>query len=411
MKNIPLILGFLLISFSGLFAQNTLGDYIDSALLYSPALFENRNNIIMAENSEKLFRAGQKTQIGFATDLMVDPILGGYGYDEVITNGQMVSTLVNFDKSILFKDQLQDNLRALEIRKNQAGNQLQLTKVTLVREVTSMYLTAWGDLLQWKYNSEILHTLTGEDSILNRLTLANIYRVTDYYSFTANMKSQELAVSNALLQYRQALMQLRSFAGIPDTAFVELEPPEMQIPGMPSKSASVFFRQFSLDSLRLQNHLDLISLEYQPKLSLHADAGYLSSLVPFPYKNFGAGLGLKLTVPIYDGRQKEIKYHDVTLQQENNRQREIYFERQYNLKLARYSQMLTDLESQAGDIDRLVEFYRTLMREEQKLFTTGQLDITQYFMIIRNYVDARNESAINHVKRMMLVNEIRYLAN
>ena len=365
----------------------------------------------MAENSEKLFRAGQKTQIGFATDLMVDPILDGYGYDEVITNGQMVSTLVNFDKSILFRGQLQDNLKALEIRKNQAGNQLQLTKVSLVREVTSRYLTAWGDLLQWKYNSEILHTLMGEDSILNRLTLANIYRVTDYYSFMANMKSQELAVSNALMQYRQALMQLRSFAGIPDTAFVELEPPEMQIPGMPSKSASVFFRQFSLDSLRLQNHLDLISLEYQPKLSLHADAGYLSSLVPFPYKNFGAGLGLKFTVPIYDGRQKEIKYHDVILQQENNRQREIYFERQYNLKMARYSQMLTDLESQAEDIDRLVEFYRTLMREEQKLFTTGQLDITQYFMIIRNYVDARNESAINHVKRMMLVNEIRYLAN
>ena len=48
-----------------------------------------------------------------------------------------------------------------------------------------------------------------------------------------------------------------------------------------------------------------IDLSYKPKVSLYADAGYVSSLQYLPYKNFGASAGVNLTVPIYDGRQKK----------------------------------------------------------------------------------------------------------
>ncbi len=392
-------------------AQDTLEGFLDSALVNSPVLLENRNMVRMAENDKQLFRAGLKPQVGFATDLTWDPVVNGYGYDEIITNGQVVSTLVSFDKEILFRGQLDDHLQSYNIQKEQAGNQLQISKASLKKDITSKYLSALGDLMQWEYNSDILESLRGEDSLLIRLTRANVYRQTDYYTFLASLKSQQLAVNSALLQYRQSLADLRYLAGLSDTAFVRLTKPEMVVPGIPPKPASIFFRQFTLDSMNLQNRLNLIDLEYQPKLSFHADAGYLSSLMTDPYKNFGAGVGLKFSVPIYDGRQKELKYDNVRLNQEVNNQRRSYFERQYDLKVASLKRMLSDLQEQAGDIGDQIRFYRGLIDAEQRLLPSGQLDISQYFILIRNYIDLSNESAKNKVRRMMLINEINYLAN
>ena len=399
------------LSGSGGYAQATLGTFLDSALKNNPQLIESRNNILLTENNKDLFKSGLKTQVGFSTDLAWDPVVNGYGYDDVITNGQVVSTLVNFDKEILFSGQLANQMKDYDIRRDQAGNQLRLSEAALKRDITSQFLTTWGDMLQWQYNSDILKSLQGEDSLLAVLTRSNIYRQTDYYTFKANLKSQELAVSNALLQYRHSLMQLRYFAGMEDTVFILLSPPELEVSARPSRSSSVFFRQFSLDSLSLQNRLRLIDIGYQPKLSLHADAGYLSSLILNPYKNFGAGIGLKLSVPIYDGKQKELKYKNVRLLQENNLSRESWFEKQYTLKLERFIQMLSDLETQAGEISNQKAFYESLIGMEKKLFSTGQLDVTQYFLILRNYIDVRNESAKNQVRQLMLINEINYLAN
>jgi hypothetical protein len=52
-----------------------------------------------------------------------------------------------------------------------------------------------------------------------------------------------------------------------------------------------------------------------------------------------------------------------------------------------------------------------LIRIDKKLIRSGQLDITQYFLILRNYLDVRNESAKNQVKQLMLINELNFLSN
>ncbi len=411
MVRLYLFFSILTLSVVSVYSQSNLEDFIDSAFARDPVLFENRNNILITENDEKLFRAGLKSQVGFTTDLAWDPVLHGYGYDEIITNGQVISTLVNFDREILFKGQMDIHEQSYSIRKSQAGNQLQISRAELRKEVTSRYLTAWGDFMQWQYNSAILGSLQREDSLLLRLTKANVYRQTDYYTFLASLKSQQITVNAALLQYRRSLMDLRYLSGIADTAFIRLSNPDIARTDIPSKLTSIYFQQFVIDSMRLQSLLDLIDLEYQPKMSVHADAGYLSSLMMDPYKNFGVGVGLKFSIPIYDGRQKEIKYENVNLRQENNRQRQTYFARQYDLKLAALKQEISDLQKQAVDIDNQVRFYQELMDAEENLISSGQLDISQYFLLIRNFIDLSNESAKNKVKRMMVINEINYLAN
>jgi len=392
-------------------AQSSLDVFIDSALHNNPSIVEYRNNIRISGNNRDIFLAGLKAQVGFSADMAYDPVVEGYGYDEVITNGQVVSTLVNFDKEILFTEQRKSWMDSYDVNAKQAGNKLRVSEAGLKRDITSQYLTAWGDLLQWKYNSDILESLRAEDSVLLALTRTNIYRQTDYFTFRASVKSQELAVSNALLQYRHSLMQLRYLAGIDDTTFVEITTPGLDRTPVPPRSESVFFRQFSLDSLRLKNQLQLIDITYQPSLSLHADAGYLSSLVLNPYKNFGAGIELKLSVPIYDGKQKELKYANIGLLEDNNRQRKSWFEKQYNLKQDRYNQMLTELKAQSIEITNQIDFYESLIDTEKRLISSGQVDISQYFLIIRNYIDVRNESAKNKVKQLMIINELNYLAN
>ncbi len=411
MFNKCLIVSILVFLPGRLYSQNNLEGFIDSALYHNPVISENRNSILQEDIERKRFESGLKTQVDFTTDLLWDPVVKGYGFDEIITDGQVASVLVSFDKKILFKGQIEDHLRSFEIMKNQAGNGLQLAEAVVRKNVTSQYLTTWGDFLQWQYNEEILQILRDEKNLIATLTAENIFRQSDYLTFMAGVKGQELTVSNARLQYRNSLMQLRYISGLPDTSLIILETPELVSDEIPDKESSKFFMQFVLDSLSLQNRLKLIDLEYKPSLSLHADAGYLSSLVILPYKNFGAGIGLKLSVPLYDGRQKELKHSTIDLLKDNNRQQEFWFDKQYQLKIDHYRLMLSQLKLQIDEINDQMDFYHELLAAEKKLIRLGQVEISQYFMILRNYMDVRNELTTNRVKQMMLINEINFLAN
>ncbi len=411
MKAVSLTSFLLIISIAYVHSQSSLSGFIDSALFKSPVIQAQKNNLKLSSLDSSLFRAGLKTQISSQNEAFYYPIINGIGYDEIITNGQQIGVLVNFDKEVLFKGQMTANINSFSINRNIAENSLKISEKDLIRTITDLYLTSYGDLLQWQYNQDILHLFYEEDSVLQSLTQSNIYKRNDYLLFIAELKKQKLSVNNARLQYKSDLMSLRNEAGIGDTAMVDLEAPELKMKNLPAKENSIFFNRYALDSLQLVNQMDLISASYKPHLQFHADAGYLSSLVVSPYRNFGAGIGMSLIIPIYDGRGRQFKVDKVRVENDNLMTEKNFFSGQYDQQSRQLLSLMNDIENQNGEIRSQLKFYDGLIDTEKKLLSVGQLDILQYFVVIQNYIDLKNQETINKIKNFMLVNQLNYLAN
>jgi outer membrane protein TolC len=409
----PLVLTLFLLGFISplAYSQNSLNGFIEKALQSSPLILEQKNNLKLASLDSALFRASHKTHISSQNEGLYYPIINGYGFDEVITNGQQVGALISFDRQVLFKGQFNANMNSIEINRNVVENNLRIAEKDVIRLITDRYLTSYGDFLQWQYNREILNLLAEEDSVLQLLVKSNIYKQNDYLLFLANIKRQSLEVKNAMIQYKSDLMELRYQSGIRDTAMVNLAKPALNVKLLPENQNSIFFRQYSLDSMSLKNQVDLVIADYRPQLKLHADAGYLSSFVLTPYKNFGGGIGMSLFIPIYDGRGLQYKEDKIQVMQDNLMQRKLFFKNQYDLQTMQLFGLMNDLGNQLTEISSQKVFYNQLMDAEKKLLSIGQLDILQYFAVLQNYIDLRNQETINLIKVLMLTNEINYLAN
>ncbi len=393
------------------YSQNTLDGFISYALVNSPAIIARKNNLRLSSLDSALFRAGLKTQISSQNTAYFYPVINGFGGDPVLTNGQQIGSIISFDKEVLFKKQMQTNLNSIQVNRNLIENSLSISKKDLVKAITDIYLTTYGDFLQWQYNKNILELFLQEDSVFLSLTQSNIYKQTDYLLFAAEVSKQRLAVNDALIQYRTDLMNLRYESGIRDTTLVNLKDPSL-VPGkLPSRDNSVFFRQYTLDSLQLINDLALISASYKPHLQLHAEAGYLSSLTLAPLKNFDAGIGMSLVIPIYDGKGRQYKSQKVQVQQDNLNSEKENFTNQYDLQTLQLVSLIDDIKRQNRDIDAQLESYDRLIRAEKNLISLGQLDILQYFTVMQNFIDLKNQETVNTVKMYMLINQINYLAN
>ena len=403
------ILIILLMLYGGsLQAQPSLDDYLNSAYANDPLLKTGKNAVKSASIDSALVRSKFGPQIGFQGDASFYPTNGKWGYDVAISNKGMLGSVVNFDQAIPFQNQMKPQLNAASLNRQKAVNSLQLARKEIKRNVTRQYLVTYGDQLQYHYNREVLDTLQNESGVLLELTRANVYQQTDYLAFLTNVRKQALLVTQARTQLLNDLSQLRNLCGITDSGVVALPAPEMIPEGSQITSPTAFLKQYQLDSLRLLNQQEINKQQYQPKLKLHADAGYMSSFEKTPGANVGGGAGLSLSIPIYDGHQKELKQQQLMLRQEDLDAQQNYFKKQYDQQINELFRQLGQMESQQTEVDDQLKMVNQLIGANRKLVIQGTVSIPQYFMVIQNFIDLKNEQSLIRVKRWLIINEINY---
>jgi hypothetical protein len=253
-----------------------------------------------------------------------------------------------------------------------------------------------------------MNLFQSEESILKRLTQAGVYKQTDYLTFYVSFQQQLLLVRQSEIQFRNDCATLNYMSGIVDTSLVELEAPDLQMGTMPDIFNSPFYRQYTLDSLNLVNQQKSIFYTYKPKINVYADAGYNSSLQYEPYKNFGLSAGLNFSVPIYDGRQRKMKYQKINIAEDTRQHYKDYFLRQYNQQIAQLTQQLRSNESLINDINGQIKYSSTLIEVNKKLLETGEVRITDLILTINTFLNARNLLNQNYVNRMQIINQINY---
>ncbi len=406
-KIVIYIFGLLLPAYS--VAQNKdLAYFINTSVNNSPQLLEYRNLLLSNSIDSQLIIAANRYQITGSGNTYYAPVINGYGYDAAITNGQQLSALIALNKQIYNKRNLSLQFNSLHLQRDSLNITSRITVQDIKKTIITQYITTYGDQLQIDFNSEIIDLLTKEESILKKLTQKNVYRQVDYLSFLVTLQQQELTRSQLLVQYKNDYATLNYLAGIIDTAATTLAEPDLTVIKNYITDSSAFLLKYKVDSLRLINEKALIAVGYRPRVNLFADAGYQTTFYSAPYKNFGTTVGVNLTIPIYDGHQRQLQYTKINIRERTRQRQKEFFTTQYRQQIQQLEQQLSALERLAGPIDKQINYIQTLIEVNGRLLETGDIKITDYVLALNNYITSRNLVVQNRIARFQVINQLNY---
>ena len=387
---------------------HTLDYYLRQTLANSPLLKDYQNQIESNLTDSLRIKAVYKPQVSANSINSYAPVIGGFGYDPVITNGGQLSALVSVNQAIISRKNLNSQFETLRLHNQGIDISEKISEQDLVRTITSQYITAFGSMLQLDFARETNRLLEKEAEILKTLAEKNVYRQTDYLTFLVTMQQEQLAVKQLAIQYKNDFATLNYLSGVIDTATVDLAEPAIILHELPGMENSVFFRKYSIDSLLLVNGRLLIDYSYKPKISLYADGGYNSSFAFQAYKNFGASFGVNISVPIYDGKQKKLLYHKLDLSEQTRVAYQDFYKRQYGQQIAQLMQQLKSTEELISDINNQIKYAEGLINVNVKLLETGDAKIPDLVIALNNYLAAKNLLTQNKVGRLQIINQINY---
>ena len=401
---------FFLMVVTTLQAQQTdLTYYLDNAVKNSPLIKDFQNQVLAFSVDSQLVRANLRPQVSANSNNLYAPIVNGWGYDLAITNQAQVSGMVTVTKAFISRRNVNTQLAGFQIQSQSAFNNIKLSEQDIKKSITDQYLNAFGDYLQLQYNREINDLLAREDTLLKRLTQGNVFKQSDYLSFTVTRQQQLLTITELEMQYASDYALLNYLAGIQDTTTpAQLEDPKLSLNTLPDYATSAFYRQYVLDSLKIRNDRALVDLNYKPKINSFADAGYNSSLAVTPYKNWGTSFGVSLIVPIYDGHQRKLQYQKLNLAEQTRQAQRDFFTNQRQQQLFQLMQQLRNTERLIANINQQIRYTDTLIKVNEKLLATGDIRVTDFILALTNYFNARNLVTQNYISRLKIINQINY---
>lgn len=388
--------------------EKTLAYFIDAGTRNSPLLKDYQRQQMSNLIDSLRIMAGYKPQVNGVSTNYYAPSIKGWGFDQAITNGINFSQLLSASQRLVSKENLRNQYEAIQLLNQSLTIAGKISEQDLSKSITAQYITAYGNWEQYRFNNEILSLLKKEESILRNMTEKGIYRQTDYLSFLVTEQQQELQISQLKIQYQNEFATLNYLCGIKDTAAASLSKPEIRVALMPEIENTVFYQQFMVDSLKLQNSNALIDYNYKPKVSVYADGGYLSSFAEKAYKNLGVGAGINIIVPIYDGKQKKMQHDKINIAEQTRQGYRDFFKTQYQQQIAQLSQQLIATQQLISQTEKQIRYTETLMEANRKLLETGDVRMADYILAIGNYLTAKNLVTQLTISRMQLINQINY---
>ncbi|MBN9485243.1 MAG: hypothetical protein BGO70_03065 [Bacteroidetes bacterium 43-93] len=405
---------FTSIALFGLFIGRTVAQvrqldyFLDQGLKNSPLLRDFSNQLISNGIDSALVRANYKPQVSFTSNNFYAPTINGFGYDPIVTNGGGYSAMLNVNQNLASNKYLQTQFYGIRLTKDSLSNEKRISERDLKRTITSQYIVTYGDEQNLLFYNQVHELLTSEDSVLKKLTQSNVYRQADYLTFLVTLQQQELQIKQLQIQYRTDLSTLNYLCGIFDTTVSALEYPGIQLAVNGDAINSIFYRKYILDSLSLENNLSLLKYNYRPRVTVYANGGYNSSLMYQAEKNIGAGIGLNLNLPIYDGNQRKLQIRKITLKKESVINYRDFFNAQYNQQITMLRQQLVSTEALIKDIDAQIKYAETLIKVNRRFMTTGDAKISDVVIAINNYLTAKNLLTQNNINRLQIINQINY---
>lgn len=397
-----------IVCLNALAQTTTLAYYLQTAKNNSPLLRDLKNQSAQSQLDSLRLRAVYKPQVNASSAGYFSPVISGYGYSGAVTNIQTFNALLGVNKQLIGKNYLNTQLAQVSLQRDSISNTLKISALDLNKAITTQYITAYGSLLQIKFSRDVVGLLGKEEGLLKSLTRANVYKQSDYLNFLVTLKSQQLQLSQARLQYKNDLATLNYLSGIADTTDKELETPLLAGSVTPQIAASIFFKRFQLDSIRYNNNRRLLDFSYRPKASIFADGGYYTDFSYLPYRNFGTSFGFSVNVPIYDGGQRKLQYKRILLEEETSLNYKAFFNTQYKQQINQLNQQISETGKLIEEINTQLKYAESLIKVDTELLQTGDLKIADLILAVNSYLTTKNLLTQTTVSRLQLINQLNY---
>ena len=387
----------------------TLDFYIETALKNSPLLHDYNNQLLAGRLDSLLIRSAIKPQISQISQVLYPPTGAGWGYDDAITNGGNYSAVVNVTQSLFNKRHIAGQFQSLELINQTLKINAKITILDLKKSITAQYLTAYADFTQYQFTQTVVARLSNEQKTVKELVDKGVYLVTDYMNLQVLSTAQKIAISQAWIQLKNDIAILNFLCGVSNIQEINLSKPEIIVTKDFNPVGSPLFAQFRIDSLKNINLRQITDLNYKPKLSAFADAGF-NSIVPgnIPH-NFGTSVGVNFSVPIYDGKQRKLQYDKINLAENTRIYYSRYYYSQYKLQFDQLTNqlklsdgLLLEMQNQLKEQELLIDLYRVELDK-------GLVRFLDYLTVLNNFITAKDTYLIAEINRLQIINQMNYL--
>jgi len=409
LRRVILIFSFSFLTLVGFSQVRNLEYYLNEAVSNSPLLKDYRNQYNSAAVDSLLIGAVHKPLVEVKSQLLYSPSYHNFGYDNVITDEGNYTGVLGVSQTIFNRRTLNNKYEAVEIQKNTLNNSTGISTRELKKIITDQYLAAYAGYRDLVFNNNFLELFIKENEIVKQFVKNGVVKQTDYLSFVVESQTQQILVSQLRNQYLKDLMILNQLCGMNDTVRYELADPGLQITGAPDITKSPSFIQYKIDSLRIQNEKMAIDLQYKPKISWFADAGFLTSNPWNFYRHFGYSAGISLNIPVYDGRQKILSKQKLDFDENSRTGYRDNFHKQYSQQIQQLDielKSLNEISVQTSNQLRTSEQLVTALKDQLE---AGIIQMTEYINAVKNYkTSSRNMNLIN-IQKLQVINQMNFL--
>jgi outer membrane protein TolC len=389
-------------------AQN-LDFYLTAGIKNSPLLKDYNNQILSESSDSSIILSNQRLKIDLASQVMVAPTAKNFGYDEAITNGGNYAAVISAIQPLFIKNQKNNQLKNIQLNSESISVNKKITESELKKSITDQYLTAYSKYNQLQFNKTVLKLLQDEQAILKLLVEKGIYLQTDYMNLSVSVKNQEISIKQNYIQYKNNLAILNDICGISDTLVQDLQYPELNLHDTLNTDNSPVMQQFKIDSLKNSNSHSQIDMDYKPRLSAFADAGFMS-IIPknIPY-NFGTSFGLNFIMPIYDGKQRKKQHDKISLAEDTRLNYQEFYKKQFEQKhnqlieqLELTKDLISEIKSQLAEQEKLIALYKIEIEK-------GLVRFVDFLAVVNAYAATKNNLTQAEINRLQIINVLNYL--
>ncbi len=424
-NKLGVLFSMILIFFAGfpllVSGQNSLGSFLDSALIHNPDAVSINSQIQFYGFDDPMVAAIIRSPKAFiSSEVLVAPYLNNngklidtapldkaIGYDVGVTNGGLYSLLFNLQLPLLKGKQVLHLQEQNHVEVERLKTQLKLIENNLKHTIGGLYFDALARQVILENNRQNNALLNEEFNLIKSLTSKGLYRISDYKLMELELKSDSINLHTSVSDLELSIWQLKAACGIKNHEITKLSSP-LLAQSEPVKTPSLFIRSFSSDSLAAIAQQKSFDDQYQPQLNVFANSGLNSTSIPRMEHHIGASAGIQLTYTLFDGHQKKI----------NQEQQMIRIDEARKLKELKAQEVRTqadaflrNIEKTKVELIRKIEIqseYKDLLTLYQDEVQRAQISVIDLIAFLQKYSGVNLDISIKEIMLKKLINEYNY---
>ncbi len=414
MRITPVYLFFWLLFFGGFsygqdsLSRRTLSFYLEQGLANSPLVAENINSLSLNRLDSLLNVAANKPYVQAIGQVLYAPSGKNFGYDQSATNGGQYTALIQANRNLLYRRnlQIQNNLNAA--LRDSLRNTLLISRNDLAKGITDQYLTAWQDYQQMTIYGQLVSTLSRQNEALKALLRSALFMQSDYLAFRVDLQQSEINYEGAKVQFLADLLLLNSICNIPDTSRVQLESPGLTARPIFTLDDNPYLLRYRFDSLIVERNRRVIDIFYRPALDFVVNAGTNAVSPLLIGRRFGFSFGLNFVMPIYNGGQRRLQYQKLNVSQLNIQNYRNQYINRYNLRVRSITEQLRVNQNLLERIDKQNTDVENLLTISQARLYRGDMSAIDYLLIVQRFLNIKLSLNQLTVQRQRFVSDFNY---